>query len=437
MYLPSLTLVMITLFPEQEQVIDKLTTLKTALIVAETGSGKTVMALKKIELILEQSTNKRALYIAPTNILTAQHTESFRKSSVHPIHLIRSGGKIGSLDEPGIYVTTAHYAKILCKQLPSDRYTVIVYDEAHKSISMSSPYVNVADHFTPDFAYGFTASPGKETNLKHILKNLYLSEVIYGSAPNKFTKTTIERPLKNCPFATQNYIIYCTWLKSAFIGLHSALKIPARNVLFYLIKNKNTINSTLKSYDIPLYQYYIYFHLYYCGYLYYYEGYDTFLKYYSKLERYKLDKYKMIRLLLDKNYINTKFKTINDICATHDSTTLIFFQNYDTAMSCKDYLCTTGFDSSQVEVLAGKSKMNAKVRDEIVKRTHENKIKVLLATSVVEEGVDIQGVDQIIFFKPIFNKIRVIQRRGRTGRHKDGVIYILSYINTEEQPPYV
>ena len=39
---------MISLYPEQEQVLDKLAQTKSSLIIAETGSGKTIMALKKI-----------------------------------------------------------------------------------------------------------------------------------------------------------------------------------------------------------------------------------------------------------------------------------------------------------------------------------------------------------------------------------------------------
>jgi len=62
---------------------------------------------------------------------------------------------------------------------------------------------------------------------------------------------------------------------------------------------------------------------------------------------------------------------------------------------------------------------------EILHKFREGGIHILIATSVAEEGLDIPNVDAIIFFEPIPSEIRLIQRRGRTGRYAPGRCYIL------------
>ncbi len=49
----------------------------------------------------------------------------------------------------------------------------------------------------------------------------------------------------------------------------------------------------------------------------------------------------------------------------------------------------------------------------------------LVATSVAEEGLDIPATDLVVFYEPIPDVIRTIQRRGRTGRAKAGRVVVL------------
>jgi len=54
-----------------------------------------------------------------------------------------------------------------------------------------------------------------------------------------------------------------------------------------------------------------------------------------------------------------------------------------------------------------------------------NKLNTLIATCIGEEGLDIGDVDLIICYDSGFSPIRMIQRKGRTGRHRDGKVIIL------------
>ncbi len=73
---------------------------------------------------------------------------------------------------------------------------------------------------------------------------------------------------------------------------------------------------------------------------------------------------------------------------------------------------------------------------EIIQQFKEDRIDVLIATSVAEEGLDIPNVDAIIFYEPVPSEIRLIQRRGRTGRHRPGRCYLLVARETIDVPFY-
>jgi Fanconi anemia group M protein len=83
--------------------------------------------------------------------------------------------------------------------------------------------------------------------------------------------------------------------------------------------------------------------------------------------------------------------------------------------------------------LGGKTKTTLKNRKIEMRKIKSKDIDIILSTSVAQEGIDIGSADTIVFFKPVTNPIRVIQRQGRTGRHQDGVIYTLYYQNSPEQ----
>ena len=61
---------------------------------------------------------------------------------------------------------------------------------------------------------------------------------------------------------------------------------------------------------------------------------------------------------------------------------------------------------------------------------------LLVATSVGEEGLDIPSTDGVIFFEPVPSAIRLIQRRGRTGRNRPGAVYILITRDSRDEAYY-
>jgi len=74
--------------------------------------------------------------------------------------------------------------------------------------------------------------------------------------------------------------------------------------------------------------------------------------------------------------------------------------------------------------------MSQDAQAEILDRFRRGDLKVLVATSVAEEGLDVPSVDLVVFYEPVPSEIRFIQRKGRTGRRRVGRAIILATRDT-------
>ena len=82
---------------------------------------------------------------------------------------------------------------------------------------------------------------------------------------------------------------------------------------------------------------------------------------------------------------------------------------------------------------AGKKGLKPKEQIEVLNKFREGDYNVLVATSVAEEGLDIPSADLVIFYEPVGSEIRTIQRRGRTGRHREGEVMVLVAEGTRDE----
>ncbi len=77
--------------------------------------------------------------------------------------------------------------------------------------------------------------------------------------------------------------------------------------------------------------------------------------------------------------------------------------------------------------------LSQKKQIEILNDFKEGKYNVLISTNVAEEGLDIAECDLVIFYDVVASEIRLIQRKGRTARIREGKVFILYCRGTSEE----
>ncbi|MHA2120065.1 MAG: ERCC4 domain-containing protein, partial [Promethearchaeota archaeon] len=80
--------------------------------------------------------------------------------------------------------------------------------------------------------------------------------------------------------------------------------------------------------------------------------------------------------------------------------------------------------------------LTQKTQIELLKKFKEGTYNTLIGTSVAEEGLDIAECDIVVFYDVVPSAIRSIQRRGRTGRKKEGKVYVLMAQGTRDEGYY-
>ncbi|EGR29872.1 hypothetical protein IMG5_146930, partial [Ichthyophthirius multifiliis] len=127
------------------------------------------------------------------------------------------------------------------------------------------------------------------------------------------------------------------------------------------------------------------------------------------------------------------------------SKSIVFTQNRNSAFQLKKLLNQSSV-YIRSEVFIGQANldgqgMNQKAQIQVIKKFKNNEYNTLIATCIGEEGLDIGEVDVIVCYDSGFSPIRMIQRMGRTGRKREGKVYILlmegkeylSYIQSQKR----
>lgn len=77
--------------------------------------------------------------------------------------------------------------------------------------------------------------------------------------------------------------------------------------------------------------------------------------------------------------------------------------------------------------------LSQKKQIEILNKFREGIHNVLISTNVGEEGLDIAECDLVVFYDVVASEIRLIQRKGRTARHRKGRVIILYCKETHDE----
>jgi len=121
----------------------------------------------------------------------------------------------------------------------------------------------------------------------------------------------------------------------------------------------------------------------------------------------------------------------------HPDGRIIIFATYrDTVQLLVDYLVKNDIACERFVGQATKDTekgLSQKKQIAALIRFREGEFKVLIATSVGEEGLDVPSTDLVIFYEAVPSEIRSIQRKGRTGRSRAGRVVVLVTKGTSDE----
>jgi len=437
------------------------------LIVLPTGMGKTIIALYIIaETLLKENT--KILFLAPTKPLVTQHYQTLNDLLLKKTEIItgttskKKREKI--IQESDIICATP---QTFDNYEGLDKFGLIIFDEAHKA-SGNYSYVNIAQRSTKK-TLGLTASPGNDKEkIKEVLKNLRLTEIELKKKTDpdiapyinpiniNWIKVELPEQYKLIKETLEKYTSYVTLLIQRY-GFALRTKATQSEILMLQKKISQTEKKEARDYQ-SLMLISALLKVNHALLLLETQGIHPLKEYFSK---FKDDTTKSAAMMLKDERIqkaiyltegfnladinHPKLQKLTELILFElnkdPKQKIIVFNNYRDSVKHLERILQTNPLLSVKRFVGQATKqddkgMSQKEQKEIIDDFKAGKYNVLLATSVAEEGLDLPAVDTIIFYEPVPSEIRMIQRRGRTGRFKEGNIYILITKGTKDEVFY-
>ncbi len=459
----------------QQNIVDNVIKSGSSLIVLPTGLGKTLIAIMLFDNLLKNKKSAKLLFLAPTKPLVEQHKDSISKMMINiPVEqlngLIKPNKRIKLIEDNQIIVATPQTIENDLVAIKKSEFDLIIFDEAHRATGEYA-YVKIAKHFDTCFKIGLTASPGTtKTEIKEVMQNLGLNNLEIKTEEDSDVLPYVNNV--NVNWVTVSLplpLLEINKLLREFVNEHAInvrkMGYPLRQDftqrdllinqkrIFEDLKEKrpyafqavSTIAAMMKiEHAITLLET---------------QGMNSLKEYLERLETEFKDKESKAakkiwtdERILKAKYIveglnladieHPKIKKLEELILTelnnNPEQKIIVFNHYRDSVSNlenilnKNPLITAKRFVGQAS--KGEDKGHSqKEQKEIIEDFKNGKYNVLLATSVAEEGLDIPSVDTIIFYEPVPSDIRSIQRRGRTGRFKDGQVYVLITQGTRDE----
>jgi len=456
----------------------------SSLIVVPTGLGKTVIALM---VLLARLDKGKVLFLAPTKPLVEQHATFLRRVlKDEDIVAMMTGEtmpekRVVSWEGARIVTSTPQVIEndLLSRRIDLKDVSLVIFDEAHRAVG-NYAYVYIAERYareaTNPLVLGITASPGSQSEkIAEICTNLtiekvqtrtendsdvapfvYLREIewVKLTVPKELLdiRTAIEDVLKARIDDLNNLAISPARIdprasKKELLGLQAQLMSSAqREANQATFKGISLLAEVLKLHHaVELAET---------------QGTDALIRYFQRLQGEALSKSgskASRRIMLDPKFRQAmdalqtlevehpkpaavKKILLEQILARPESRIMVFTNYRDTASSLLKFLKNE--PAIKAVRFVGQSSrvddegLSQKKQAEILQKFRAGEFNVLIATSVGEEGIDIPATDMVLFYEPVPSEIRSIQRKGRTGRARNGRVVVLMAKGTRDEAYY-
>ena len=457
------------------------------LVVLPTGLGKTIIAIMVTAEMLQRGRDTKVMVLAPTRPLVLQHLRSFTSELKLPEDSMAA--LTGTID-PGerellwrkarvIFATPQTvYNDVRHGRISLGNVALAVFDEAHRSVrdytytKLASAYRETARR---PLILGLTASPGaSKEKVNEIKRNLFIEtvearneesedvrgyvektnvEVIGVRVPNEYYETNLRlrelyndkvKKLLSGGFLRNNRVS-----KKALLEARSAISARLKSAqasggqkgyIFGAIMNQAQAVAILHALEMIETQ-----------------GSRPLVRYLEKM-REREDKGKAISSLLrDEKWVrieeeaakvahvpHPKISVMTDVVRTQlarkeDSKVIVFTQYRDTIEDIIAALGGAGFTARRFVGQAdreGSKGMDQQLQTRTLEEFRDGEFRVLVSSSIGEEGLHVPDVDLVVFYEAVPSEIRYIQRRGRTGRTTEGRVVILLAEGTVDESYY-
>ena len=415
-------------------------------VVAETGAGKTIIAH-----LVSIARFSRILFLIPEKVLASQHKDLLLSMGAedYSYQIVLGDTEWKKRQWNNVFYTFTTPQTFLAdynRWKVSMDFDLIIVDEFHKSVGNYS-YV-----FCEHLAWlhnipllGLSASPGKtEEDIKELKKRAHIEKFLLVPNPE------VEQKRFSYPY-TVPLSSELSYIEEKLLSVMGGIVVSLGNLGFrscfrssqYLShKDIKTIRKTAKKmgsryvwyrtqYYIALYQKLT--HILKTALT---ETYTSTLSYWD--EKLASDESKSSMFLKNHqvvcdviSYIRTcddadhpkvkRFRYLMRKGYVPDIVGVVFVNNRVTGHTLKDIASSEG---KRAEVITGST--SVKQQHALLKKLASKEIDVLVATSVIEEGVSVPEVGYIINYSMPLTEISRIQRGGRTGRVGYGAIdYII------------
>lgn len=467
------------------------------MIVAPTALGKTIVATLVAADRLEKVKNSKILVLAPSKPLAIQHESTFKEFLTVPCSSItgavKTDERVKRWEESQIICATPQTVE---SDLLKGRYSLkdvslVVFDECHHGVGSYS-YVYLASRYVKESKFniilGLTASPGSDKEkIKEVCDNLYIQSIVV-----KTEEDNDVRPYFNPVAIDWVRVKMSSELEKIKTHIDKALKIRLKGLKnmgvirtvsvnkLDILKARGRVQSAIARSVNPKKECFqaisilsAVINIQHSQELIETQGVVTFNKYVARLRKKKTKAAKS--LIQDPNFgkaiylareaekhglEHPKLKKVTDIIKKElgqngqtklqsdryvkdadqkSSKIMVFTQYRDSLEMIHQKLEKEGIKSAKFFGQAsrdGEKGLTQKEQKEIIKAFKIGEYDVLLSTSVAEEGIDIPAVDLVILYEPVPSEVRMIQRRGRTGRKRSGRVKVLITNGTRDEGYY-
>ncbi len=438
------------------------------LVVLPTGLGKTFIATALIADSIAKG--KKALLLAPTKPLAEQHHKTMKGAlNISEENVLLLIGSIKKKEREElenkanvIIATPQTITNDIKNGLTSMKdFGVVIFDECHRAVGRYA-YTYLANECSvlDILMVGLTASPGgKMDKIKKLVGTLNIKQIEARSSSSRDVAKYVKgrdtytinvelsdrikeisralRPIIEDSLSALNrmgvfhFKRFDMIPKGRLIQLGDHIqKIKTENYRFAAGFNYVRLLNMTHAYDLLTS-----------------EGIYPFLNYIDGLYKRENKSKALENLLKNPNLVaarkmaddalkngeeHPKVIALLDIIRKYGDCGIIVFAQYrSTIKMLVEYLNNNGF--SAMPFVGKKEGVTQEKQKETIEKFRKREFRVLVASSIGEEGLDIPNVDLVIFYEPIPNEIRNIQRRGRTGRFRTGDVYILVANETKDQ----